>query len=134
MLSTRDIDAVFTPRGDFEDIADEIMVECNLPHDWLSWLSNAFRSEDETFSYVDSFSHLTVYAATPGYILCMKLNSMQNKERFERDKKDVVFLFNLLQKEQVTFNLEKLELLYSRYFSGRPFPRDMLRAALGDGL
>ncbi len=99
--ATRDVDAIFEPSSMIRDFAAKIAIRYNLPHDWLNdavkaYLVDGFR-RDEVFK----FSHLTVWAPEPRYMLAMKCLSARWDGYDSADVKTLITHLNLKSAKDV---------------------------------
>ena len=84
--STADVDAVFVPSSEVRIAASRVAERMNLEPDWLNDGAKAFLpGEDENQIGVYEGQHLSVAAASPQYLLAMKLIA----SRVERDQDDI---------------------------------------------
>jgi hypothetical protein len=90
--TTVDIDAVFAPATAVREAARVVADRLGLAHDWLNDGAKAFMpGDDPDRIVVFEGSHLGVGAASPRYLLAMKLLSA----RAERDRDDIRTLYRL---------------------------------------
>ena len=71
-VATRDVDAIFEPSSVIRSLAEKITVKHNLPKDWLNDAVKAYLVDGFKRENVFNFSHLTVWAPEPKYMLAMK--------------------------------------------------------------
>jgi len=90
--STADVDAVFAPSIEVRRAAELVAQRLGLPDDWLNDGAKAFMPGDDPARVVVFESpHLQVAAASPRYLLAMKLLAA----RVERDQDDIRTLYAL---------------------------------------
>jgi len=90
---TRDMDAVFEPKGSIYAYAREIAKEEGLPADWLNDGVKGWLYVEPKTDLVLQLSHLSVLAAKPEYILAMKCYAA----RLDTDDlNDAIVLANVL--------------------------------------
>ncbi|MGC2174978.1 MAG: DUF6036 family nucleotidyltransferase [Acidimicrobiales bacterium] len=115
--STADVDAVFVPSSEVRTAASRVAERMNLEPDWLNDGAKSFLpGEDENQIGVYEGQHLSVAAASPQYLLAMKLMA----SRVERDQDDIRELYKLCG---LTTAEQGLDLLVSYYPSHRILPR-----------
>ena len=91
--ATSDVDAVFVPSSEVRTAASRVAEKLNLEPDWLNDGAKAFLpGEDKDRIGVYEGQHLSVAAASPQYLLAMKLMA----SRVERDQDDIRELYKLL--------------------------------------
>ena len=73
--STKDIDALYEPKGDINRLSQNVAVEMNLPSDWLNDGVKGFMSENTTTQTYAKFGGLSVKSVTPECLLAIKLVS-----------------------------------------------------------
>jgi hypothetical protein len=112
--ATRDVDAIWEPSTEIRAAAGRIAHR----HDDLDddWLNDGVRSflpgRDSQPQVVYENDCLTVSAASPAYLLAMKLLA----SRVSRDEDDILLLYDLCGLTTVDEGLD----LVGRYFPGRP--------------
>jgi len=90
--ATSDVDAIFVPSNEIRLAASRVADRLNLEPDWLNDGAKAFMpGEDENRIGVYEGNHLSVAAASPEYLLAMKLMA----SRVERDLDDIRALYKL---------------------------------------
>lgn len=102
-MSTKDIDAVFSPKELFYNIIEEIAEEHQLDDDWLNDGVKGFVSSKGEMEEYEVFSNLSIYRTKIDYLLAMKCMSCRLEED-SRDISDVQFLItkmNLKSPEEV---------------------------------
>jgi hypothetical protein len=115
--TTADVDAVFVPSSEVRTAASRVAERLNLEPDWLNDGAKAFLpGEDENQIGVYEGQHLSVAAASPQYLLAMKLMA----SRVERDQDDIRELYKLCG---FTTAEQGLDLLRSYYPAHRILPR-----------
>ena len=114
---TADVDAVFVPSGEILTVASRVAEKLNLEPDWLNDGAKAFKpGEDKDQIGVYEGQHLSVAAASPKYLLAMKLMA----SRVERDQDDIRELYKLCG---LTTAEQGLNLLVSYYPEHQILPR-----------
>ncbi len=115
--ATADVDAVFMPSNEVRTAASRVAKRLNLEPDWLNDSAKAFLpGEDENQIGVYEGQHLSVAAASPQYLLAMKLMA----SRVERDQDDIRELYKLCG---LTTAEQGLDLLTSYYPEHLILPR-----------
>jgi hypothetical protein len=115
--TTADVDAVFVPSSEVRKAASRVAERLNLEPDWLNDGAKAFLpGEDENQIGVYEGQHLSVAAASPQYLLAMKLMA----SRVERDQDDIRELYRLCG---LTTAEQGLDLLASYYPEHLILPR-----------
>jgi hypothetical protein len=114
---TKDIDAVFEPKGAIYAAAAKVAEEHGLPEDWLNDAAKGFMpGADEHPRPVPDIAGIEITTASPQYLLAMKLMAM----RFGEDDEDIKILLgecNLHSTEEV------LDLLKQMYPLQEPSPK-----------
>ncbi|MDP1591760.1 MAG: DUF6036 family nucleotidyltransferase [Prosthecobacter sp.] len=93
--STRDVDAVFVPKGEVAELVVSVAEEMNLEKDWLNDGVKGFLSAkgDHTSDDMPQFSHLLVLRPTAEYLLALKLMSARSGAfDMAKDREDAVVL------------------------------------------
>jgi uncharacterized nucleotidyltransferase DUF6036 len=115
--ATADVDAVFVPSSEIRIAASRVADRLHLEPDWLNDGAKAFLpGEDKNQIGVYEGRNLSVAAASPQYILAMKLMA----SRVERDQDDIRELYRLCG---LTTAEEGLDLLSSYYPEHLILPR-----------
>jgi len=115
--STSDVDAVFVPAAEVRVAALRVAEKMDLEPDWLNDGAKAFLpGEDKDRIGVYEGQHLSVAAASPQFLLAMKLMA----SRVERDQDDIRALYQLCG---FTTADQGLELLSSYYPERLILPR-----------
>lgn len=133
--STHDIDAMFQPKADIRKLIQDVAEEHNLPSDWLNDGVKGFISPEGTFERFgeDLFKNLTVFMASPEYLLAMKCLSCRSFLDSPTEINDIKFLINYLNLTSVEM-VENIILEYypeSRY---QPKTHYMLMELFEEGL
>lgn len=90
---TRDVDAIFEPKSEVYDAADEVAQRLDLPADWLNDAVKGFvPGTDPDAVPIFTRPGLTVSSASARFLLAMKLRA----SRPEQDVADIRFLVALL--------------------------------------
>ncbi len=115
--ATVDVDAIFAPAVEVRNAAARVAERMELDKDWLNDGAKAFMpGSDADRIGVFEGEHLSVAAASPRYLLAMKLLA----SRVERDQDDIRFLYDLCGFSTAA---DGLELVESTYPSHRIAPR-----------
>lgn len=115
--ATADVDAIFVPSNEVRMAASRVAGRLNLEPDWLNDGAKAFLpGKDENQIGVYEGQHLSVAAASPQYLLAMKLMA----SRIERDQDDIRELYRLCG---LTTAEQGLDLLASYYPEHLILPR-----------
>jgi len=109
---TAGVDAVFAPAGDVREAASKIADRLGLPPDWLNDGAKAFMPGDDPARItVFEADHLQVAAASPRYLLAMKLLAA----RVERDQDDIRELYRLCGLTTPAEGLAVVEVAYPQH-------------------
>ncbi len=113
--STRDIYAIFEPKGLVYDAAHRVAERLDLPDDWLNDAAKSFApGHDDDQRVVFTSPSLEVAAASPRYLLAMKLLA----SRVDQDTEDIQKLYAICGFTTADEGLDLLE----RYYPDRPLP------------
>lgn len=126
---TKDIDAVFEPKGVIYKAAAKVGEDLDLPDDWLNDAAKGFMpGEDDDRRPVPEVEGIEISTASPRYLLAMKLIAM----RFGEDDEDIEVL---VDKCGLHSTEEALMLLAQMYPTLDPPPktRFFLEELFGDG-
>jgi hypothetical protein len=93
--ATKDIDALLVPAAELRRAARRVGEREGLEDGWLNDAVKGFFSASGRFDVYQEFSHLTVFAPHPEYLLAMKCLAMRLGEGFQ-DRNDVAVLLNVL--------------------------------------
>ena len=91
---TKDVDALYEPKSDIDDIVREIAEENDLPPDWLNDSVKGFVTDKVQTMEFARFGALQVSTVTPRYLLAMKLMSARITGQ---DYNDIAYLFRELK-------------------------------------
>jgi hypothetical protein len=106
---TKDVDAVFEPKGVIYETAARVAEELGLPDDWLNDAVEAFMpGPDQTTRPVPEVHGIEVTTASPQYLLAMKLMAM----RFGEDDEDIEILLRLSGLQTAQEALDLLQRMY----------------------
>ncbi len=122
-LSTKDIDAVFSPKEIIRDSAKQIANKYALNEDWLNDAVKGFLSEKGDFEEFINLPYLKVFIARPEYLLAMKCLAMRLGAEY-KDEQDVIFLLRILNITSYT----KAVKIISQYYPVESFPQKTLYA------
>jgi hypothetical protein len=107
--ATVDVDAIFVPAAEVRDAAARVAQRLDLEADWLNDGAKAFMpGPDPERIGVFEGDHLSVAAASPRYLLAMKLLA----SRVERDQDDIRFLYELCGFSTAAEGLDLVESTY----------------------
>lgn len=107
--ATRDVDAQFEPVRAVRSAATRVATRRGLPENWLNDAIKGFlHGEDSDRRLVLEHRSLQVFAASPRYLLAMKLLSA----RVERDADDIALLLDLAE---ITTQDEALDIVEAAY-------------------
>lgn len=110
--STDDVDATFMPSDPVRRAAERVALRLGLPETWLNDGAKAFMpGEDRDRISVFERPHLQVAAASPRYLLAMKLLAA----RSERDQDDIRLLYQLCGLETSKQGLQVVQEAYPEY-------------------
>jgi hypothetical protein len=116
--STRGVDALFRPTGELRRAAACVALRADVPENWLNDAVKGFLSPHGEFEPYLELPNLSVFTATPEYLLAMKCAAMRIGEGF-RDEDDVRFLLRALNIEQYKDAVE----IVLRYFDEERLPQ-----------
>jgi hypothetical protein len=106
---TKDVDAVFEPKGAIYAAAEKVAEERGLPEDWLNDAAKGFMpGSDAEARPVPDIEGIEVTTASPRYLLAMKLMAM----RFGEDDEDIEILLDQCGMHSAQEALELLERMY----------------------
>ena len=109
--STVDVDAVFAPTREVREAAHRVAERLGLSDDWINDGAKAFLPGDDPDRItVDEGRNVQVAAASPRYLLAMKLLS-----RVERDQDDIRTLYRLCGFTTAEEGLQVVEEAYPTY-------------------
>lgn len=92
--STYDIDAIFEPKGDMQQIIKDIATANNLDDDWLNDGVKGFMNDKMGVTVCQNYSHLVVKNLDAESLLAMKLTSARPAP--SSDLNDSIFLMKEL--------------------------------------
>ena len=93
--STRDLDAFFKPTQVVREAAARVAARADVPADWLNDAVKGLLGRRGEWQPYLELPHLSVFTATPAYLLAMKCAAMRLGEEF-RDLDDVRYLLRYL--------------------------------------
>ncbi len=107
--ATVDVDAIFVPAAEVRRAAARVAERLQIEEDWLNDGAKAFMpgSDPERIGVFEG-DHLSVAAASPRYLLAMKLLA----SRLERDQDDIRFLYDLCGFSTAEEGLDLIESTY----------------------
>lgn len=107
--STVDVDAVFAPSADVRKASRDVADHLGLESDWLNDAAKAFLPGDDPNRIgVYEGPHLSVAAASPRFLLAMKLLAA----RVERDTDDIKALYKMCGLETAEDGMDLVEQAY----------------------
>ena len=107
--ATVDVDAAFLPAAEVREAARRVADELGLEPDWLNDGAKAFmRGKDPDQIAVFEGNNLSVAAASPRYLLAMKLLAA----RVDRDQDDIRTLYELCGFTTAEEGMRLLETMY----------------------
>lgn len=110
--ATVDVDAVFVPAAEVRKAATRVAERLQIEDDWLNDGAKAFMpGPDPERIGVFEGDHLSVAAASPRYLLAMKLLA----SRIERDQDDIRFLYDLCGFSTAEEGLDLIESTYPNH-------------------
>ena len=114
---TRDIDAIFEPKAEIYESARRVAERLDLPDDWLNDAVKSYApGNDRNGQRVFQSTHLQATAASPEYLLAMKLLAA----RVDQDTDDIRTLYGILGFTTADQGLDLVERFYpSRRFEAR---------------
>lgn len=116
--STRDIDALFRPKGEMRTAVAQVAEELGAPQDWLNDAVKGFLSDRGRFDPYLDLPGLRVFTAHPEYLLAMKCMAMRLGAEYA-DVDDVRFLLRSLNVLTVRHALD----IVTRYFEPSQLPQ-----------
>jgi hypothetical protein len=93
--STRDLDAFFKPTKVVREAATRIAVRADVPANWLNDAVKGLLGQRGDWQPYLELPHLSVFTASPAYLLAMKSAAMRLGEEFH-DLEDVRYLLRFL--------------------------------------
>lgn len=107
--STKDIDAIFSPKNEMYKIAEEIAIENNLPSDWLNDGVKGFVTSSMEYKEYDiaNFKNLKIFYPTAETMLAMKLISMRSGSSDIDDIKGLIKIVGVNNTEDLISIIEK---------------------------
>lgn len=99
--ATKDIDGIFVPAQKIRDFVLEISAEEGVAEDWLNDGAKGYIQGKFNKIEVLSFSHLSVWAPEPSYMLAMKCISARVDASDADDVRFLIRHLNLRSAEQV---------------------------------
>lgn len=122
-LATKDIDAVFSPKGIVRELATSVAEDRNLNKNWLNDGVKGFLSDNPKFTshQMPLFSNLQITRPTSDYLLAMKcLAARAPGYDTQGDRADILFL---MQHLNITEEKEVLDIIESFYPKDRILPK-----------
>ena len=115
---TNDIDAVFIPKMEVYQAAQEVAQELNLSEGWLNDGVKGFLSDNDDVTPFDHLSNLRIYTATTEYMFAMKALSCRTDN--ENDMHDMKFLMKSMGIVSVD---RAKDIIYRYYPANRVLPK-----------
>lgn len=103
---TRDIDAIFEPKSNMYQMAQEVAHELGIQSDWLNDGVKGFLYHKPPITLALTYSNLKIYAADADYILAMKCYAAREDSK---DREDAQFLVRHLGLQQASEVLDITE-------------------------
>lgn len=122
-LSTRDVDAVFKPKGIVKRLAEEVAKEHGLPAEWMNDGVKGFLSPRPKFTSANlpTLSHIQITRPTAEYLFAMKCMAARAPGYDTNgDRGDIKFL---MQHLNIQTQKEALSILDEFYDRGRMSPK-----------
>lgn len=122
-LSTKDVDAVFKPKGVVKTLAEGVAKELQLENGWLNDGVKGFLSEKAKFTErgLPQFPNIHITRPTADYLLAMKCMAARAPGYdTQGDRADIVFL---LQRLKITSGEEALNVVERFYPRERIAPK-----------
>lgn len=121
--STMDVDGLFKPTVIVRKLAKKIAADFGVDENWLNDGVKGFFSDKGQFDEYLELSNLTIYTATPEYLLAMKCLAMRIGAEFH-DIADIQYLFRYLNIE----SYQQACKIISAYYPLERFPQKTLYA------
>ncbi|MCF6300355.1 MAG: DUF6036 family nucleotidyltransferase [Proteobacteria bacterium] len=121
--STMDVDGLFIPSAIVRRLAKQVGRDFGIDENWLNDGVKGFFSDKGKFNDFLELSNLTVYTATPEYLLAMKCLAMRIGEEFH-DIADIQYLLRYLNIE----NYQQAKEIIKQYYPIERFPQKTLYA------
>ncbi|MDD2247718.1 MAG: DUF6036 family nucleotidyltransferase [Proteiniphilum sp.] len=112
---TKDIDALFEPKGLIYKLSREIAADYDLADDWLNDAVKGFLSDKNDVKLYKKFSNLNVYVPSPEYLLAMKCLAARIDSSSDVD--DIKFLL----KKMNILDYKKAEAIILKYYPQHRF-------------
>lgn len=118
-VDTKDIDAVFTPKKEFQEAIVKVAKNNDLKNNWLNDAVKGFLYSDKfNQKEILKFDNLNVYVPEPEYLLAMKVISMRT-EAVSSDFDDI----RILLKATGIDTPEKVISLVKEYYPEKMIPQ-----------
>jgi len=121
--STIDVDGLFKPAAIVRKLAKQVGLDFGVSENWLNDGVKGFFSEKGQFDNFLQLSNLSIYCATPEYLLAMKCLAMRIGAEFH-DIPDIQYLLRHLNIETYQQALE----IIKEYYPIEKFPQKTLYA------
>lgn len=119
--STMDVDGLFKPSAIVRKLAKRVGKEFGIDENWLNDGVKGFFSDKGQFNDFLELSNLTIYTATPEYLLAMKCLAMRIGAEFH-DISDIQYLLRYLNIETYIQAKEVIK----QYYPLEKFPQKTL--------
>jgi len=116
---TKDVDALYEPKGEINRLVKKIAEQEDLPEDWLNDSVKGFVTENAPVNDFMVMDGLKITVVTPEYLLSMKLMSARYGET---DAEDIRFLMDKLE---INTADEAIDILTGFYPENRILPKTM---------
>ncbi len=121
--STMDVDGLFKPAAIVRKLAKKVSAEFGADENWLNDAVKGFFSQSGDFNNYLQLSNLTIYTATPEYLLAMKCLAMRIGAEFH-DINDIRYLLRYLNIETYQQACDVI----AKYYPIERFPQKTLYA------
>jgi len=121
--STMDVDGLFKPAAIVRKLAKQVGLDFGVSENWLNDGVKGFFSKQGEFNNYLQLSNLSIYCATPEYLLAMKCLAMRIGAEFH-DISDIQYLLRYLNIE----TYQQACKIISQYYPLERFPQKTLYA------
>jgi hypothetical protein len=116
---TKDVDALYEPKSEINEIVKQIATDGNLPDDWLNDSVKGFMTENAPSEKVMELAGLTISTVPAEYLLTMKLMSARYGEK---DADDIAFLMKELN---ITTSEQAYDIISKYWPENKILPKTM---------
>jgi hypothetical protein len=116
---TKDVDALYEPKAEINEIVRQISEEEDLPADWLNDSVKGFMTEGAPSERVMDIEGLVISTVPAEYLLTMKLMSARYGEK---DADDIAFL---MKKLNITTSEQAYDIITKYWPENRVLPKTM---------